>query len=181
MAKPDTNETYKVPEAYSSMTIHHLYGLSVADTELTTRQYLESRHFALLADLSSSGIESDDIEEAVNSGEVLATHWPEKVPKTDFFWVEDEESIKELDRLATLAVQYCYGLDEHQPVGGNFMTVGAEIGSQQLALTGLIYAREKGKLREISELSDETAGTGPLYVVKDSFSARMFEMVFPES
>ncbi len=171
---------YQIPESFANMTIHYLYGLTEAIEGQITDSYLTENGFALLADLMASGISKEDIEGAVNSGSVRVAHWPNREPMTDFFWKDDEASIIKLTKLADQAVQFCYGRDEHQPIGGNFATVGAEMGSQQLAIAGLIYAREQGRLREMPELSDNDAGTGPLYIVRGSFSSKMFDQLMPE-
>jgi|SRR3989344_3817736 len=172
----ELREPYRLPDEFTSMTIHHLYGISEQAEGETIDGYFAKNGFALIADLLEAGLSREEIEAAVNSGKILVGHWPKKEPKSDFFWVEDEPIKAKLAELADRAVELCYG-DEHQPVGGNFASVGAEIGSQQLAIAGLIYAREQGTLREIPEMDN---GAGPLYVVRDSFSGRMFEQVLPE-
>lgn len=180
MSEPISTSQYRVPESFASMTIHHLYGLTEVAGGQTTDGYLDEHYFALLADLTASGIPKEDIEESVNSRRVMVAHWPNKEPVTDLLWKNDKVAVAKLTELGSQAVRFCYGQDEHQPVGGNFSTVGAEMGSQQLAIAGLIYAREQGLLKEMSELSDPNASTGPLYVVRDSFSGKMFEQLFPE-
>lgn len=173
----EPKEHYRLPERFASMTIHHLYGISEQKPDETVDSYFAHNGFALIADLLASGLSKEDIENAVNSGRVKVAHWPKKEPQTDLFWAEDEETIVKLTELADRVVELCYGQDEHQPVGGDFASVGAELGSQQLALAGLIYAREQGKLREFAEFDN---GAGPVYVVRDSFSGRMFEQILPE-
>lgn len=168
---------YKVPEQFSSMTIH--LGLFDEPSKFpSVDAYFDEKDFALAADLAVSGFEGEQIEEAVNGGRVAVAHWPEVQPKTDFFWSMSEKAREALTGLAAQAAELCYGQDEQAPAGGNFMTVGAEMGSQQMALAGLIYARAQGTLREIVELDN---GAGPLYVVRDSFSGKMFEKILPEA
>ena len=171
-------QPYRLPYQFSSMTTHHLYGITEPAVNETCKTYFAKYGFAFIADLLARGLDGQDIETAVNTGEVLAAHWPEKEPNTDFFWVESEEAKTVLSDLADQAVRFCYGQNEQQPIGGNFLTVGAEIGSQQLALAGVIYAREQGRLREIAELDN---GSGPLYTVRGSFSAKMFDVLIPEN
>lgn len=162
---------YKCPERPVSMTVRHMYGISEAGEQKTVLDYLNANGFALTADLMAQGFKPAEIEEAVNSGNVAAAHWPAKEPKTDLYWSKDEATLRRLDKMAEDAVRFCYGQTESQPAGGNFATVGGEMGSQQLALVGLTYAREQGKLREFSEFDN---GAGPLYVAKGGFSDKMF-------
>lgn len=176
-AKNAGTERYKVPESFASMTIHYLIGISEPGNHDSVLDYLTNNHFALTADLLYEGFSAADIEEEVNSGRLGAAHWPEKKPVTDFYWSKDEESLRRLDELAGEAVRFCYGKAADEPVGGNFASVGAEMGSQQIALAGLVYAREKGLLREIPGLE---SGAGPLYVAKGSFSDQMFSKLFPD-
>lgn len=172
----DGGAPYKTPEQFSSMTIH--LGLFDEPGKFpTVDAYFDEKNFALTADLAMSGFDATQIEEAVNGNRVEVAHWPEVEPKTDFYWSLSEKARDALTSLASQAVELCYGQDEQVPVGGNFMTVGVEMGSQQMALAGLIYARAQGTLREIVELDN---GTGPLYVVRDSFSGKMFEKLLPE-
>lgn len=170
-------EPYKLPERFASMTIHHLYGISEAVNGETVDGYMAKHGFALIADLLASGLSKEDIEGAVNSGSLSVAHWPAREPQTDFFWAEDEETKVKLTDLADKAVELCFGQDEYQPVGGTFVSVGAELGSQQLAIAALIYGREQGRLREFPEFDN---GAGPVYVVRDSYSGRMFEQLMPE-
>ena len=74
-------------------------------------------------------------------------------------------------------VELCFGQDEYQSVGGTFASVGGELDSQQLAIAELIYGREQGRLREFPEFDN---GAGPVYVVRDSFSGKIFEQLLPE-
>ena len=168
---------YKLPENVASMTTNHLYEISETGQQASVREYLQSHGFGLTADLLAQGFKPSDIEDAVNSGDVGVAHWPAREPKTDMYWAKDEATLKRLDELAGEAVRFCYGQDVYQPIGGNFATVGAEMGSQQRALVGLVYARESGRVREIPEIDN---GAGPLYVAKDSFSEKMFASMFPQ-
>ena len=179
MSEKQLSTPYKIPERPANMTIHHMYGITKPREGDTTVEFLNRHHFGLLGDLLVNGVSYEDIETAVNTSEVSAANWPEREPVTTLLWNHQEETKAELEQLAEQAVQGCYG-GEHDPLGGNFATVGALIGNQQLALAGLIYARDQGKLREITELSDPQMGTGPLYVVRDSFSAKMFDILIPE-
>jgi len=161
---------YKVPERVVSMTIHHLYGLSKPHEKENVREYLKEYGFALTADLIAQGFKASEIEEAVNSGDINVTHWPEKNPQTDFYWNKDKESLRKLEKLSKKTVEIC-----EIPIGGDFASVGAEIGSQQMALAGLIYAREQGKLRE----TEMSRGDGPIYFVKGGPSEELFSILFP--
>lgn len=168
---------YKLPEKIADMTVHHLYGLSKTGKYKTIDDYLKHYGYALAADLLLQGFKPSELEELVNSEKIGATNWPEQNSVTSLFWYKNEKTLRKLDELAAQVVQYCYGQDASQPIGGNFISIGAEIGNQQLALVGLIYARYQGKLREIPELDN---GGGPLYIVKGSFSDLMFGILFSE-
>ncbi len=169
-------EPHRVPEAYSSITIHHMYGISEPQEGGNVDAYFQEKEFAFIADLRAQGFTSQQIEESVNAIPLHHAPWPARERATEFFWVEGE-GFTRLAELADTAVRLCFGQDEKAPMGGNFATVGAEIGSQQLAIAGLIYGREKGILREI-RLGANSAG--PLYVVRDSFAGRMLETMVPE-
>ncbi len=169
------SDTYEVPEKFVSATIHFLYGLSERETRSLVG-YMREKKFALTADLMASGFSPTQIEEAVNSGLLKAVPWPRNQRKTDFYWLNDRSAEQELQRLADEAVKYCSGEDPtnpqgSDPIGGDFASVGAKIGSQQLALPGLIYAREQGRLVEFEELD---RGAGPIYMSSQSPLARIF-------
>ena len=83
---------------------------------------------------------------------LIFLYWPNKNPKTDFYWARDEKFLKKLEELAEKATKFCYGKNMNEPIGGDFISVGVEMGSQQYALAGLIYARELGKIKEIAEM-----------------------------
>lgn len=168
-------DPYKVPEEFSSMTIHHLYGIS-GRNHLPLMSWFARYHFALLADLKMSEFGNQEIEEAVGKDQLKVADWPKEKTLTNFFWVELGGADDELRQLGDKAVELCFGQDENQPVGGDFASVGAALGSQQLALAGLIYAREKGHLREI----DLDGPVGPLYVPRGSYSDKMFSILLPE-
>ena len=168
---------YKFPKAVNSMTIHHLYGINKRSGCKTVDDYVRTNDFCLAADLLAQEFSPSDIEKAVNSGVIEFAHWPEKTPSTEMFWSKDSKSVRKLDDLAKEAIKFCYGETENDPIGGNFATVGAEMGNQQMALAGLIYARVTKKVREISELDQ---GQGPLYVKKGSFSDKIFQELIPE-
>lgn len=163
---------YKVPQKFASMTVNHFYGLSETGKHADVMAYLKEYGFALTADLIVQGFKASDIEEAVNSGEVRAAHWPAAKPASDMYWAQDEKTLKRLEELADEAVRFCYGNDPDQPFGGDFASVGAEMGNQQTALVGLIYAREQGRLIEIPEFD---RGAGPLYIVKGNLFERMLK------
>jgi hypothetical protein len=175
MSNPASGTTYEFPERFADMTMH----LGFLDNKeyASVDDYLAEQNYALAADLASKGFTAEQIESAVNAGRVAVAMWPRVEPKTHFFWAETDKAKEALKELAARTVELCYGQDEQAPVGGNFISVGAEIGSQQVALAGLIYAREQGKLREIAEMDE---GAGPLYVVRDSFAGRMFDRLMPE-
>jgi len=162
---------YKLPERVASMTTR--FSRDVGEYK-TVAAYMNAHHFALTADLLTSGFKSSDIENAVNSGEIKVAHWPAKDPKTDFYWASDAESQRVLDEMAEEATRLCYGQNSNEPLGGNFRTVGVEMGSQQRGLVGLIYAREQGKVREV-DIDIMGDGCQPLYLAKGSFSDKLFE------
>jgi hypothetical protein len=170
--------TYHVPEKFVSATIHFLYGLSEPEPGVTMTSYMAEHKFALLADLVESGVPISAIETAVDQGRVHVTPWPKKVPRTDFFWVD--AGVPELETMADLAVRECYGATAEEPIGGTFASVGAVMGSQQAALAALIFAREQGRLREVLQMESPEMGTGPVYVVRGSFSDKMFQRIWPE-
>jgi len=166
--------SYVFPEEIATMTTR------MGDGEAfdSAQDYLAKHHFALAADFAITGLRREDIQTAVREEQIKAAPWPLKERVTDFFWGIDDPSVEKLEGLATKAIAACYGQDEQQPIGGNVMSVGGEMGSQQLALAGLVYAREHGDLREI--MLPEADALGVMYVVRDSFSGRMFEKVIPE-
>lgn len=170
-------EPYKLPEKISNMTIHHLYGIDKPVESETVAGFFLRHGFGLVADVLMSGAKPEDLEAAVNDGTISVAHWPEKEPITDLLWDGSEITTKRLEELADKAVELCYGQDGSQPMGGDFATVGAEIGSQQLAIVGLIYARHQGRLREIPELGNFA---GPKYVKRGSFSEQFLNKMFPE-
>lgn len=168
-------QAYKVPEKFSSMTIHHLYGIT-GRNHLPLMSWFARYRFALLADLKMSEFSNQEIETAVSQDQLKVANWPKEKPLTNFFWIELDGADDQLQGLGNKAVELCFGQTENQPVGGDFASVGATIGSQQLAIAGLIYAREHGKLREIN--LDGPAG--PLYVARGSYSDKMFSILLPE-
>lgn len=135
------------------------------------KSIVRTNKFAFTADLVASRFTATQIEEAVNSGLLRATSFPRTKRATDFYWLNDESAEQELQKLADEAVQYCGGIDLNDSVGGDFAGVGVQMGSQQMALAGLIYAREQGRLIEVEELD---RGTGPLYVNSKSPLAKVF-------
>jgi hypothetical protein len=170
-------EGYRLPEEISDMTVHFMYGLSGKTGHTSVEDYLAESKFALAADLLAEGFKPSDIEAAVNSGSIGYANWPAKEPKTALYWNKGADTTSELEGMASQACALCYGRTQYEPVGGNFASVGAEMGSQQLALAALIYAREKGLVREIAELDN---GCGPMYIARGTFSDRMFSMFMPE-
>lgn len=167
---------YHFPEQFASMTIQlHLASEATAYPDADT--YLADKSYALAADFVAAGLTGPQVEEAVNEERIRAAAWPLSEAVTHFFWAETEKARETLGTLAAQAVEFCYGRDEAGPIGGNFASVGASMGSQQLALAGLIYAREQGTLREIGGLESPA---GPLYIVRNSFSGQIFETLIPE-
>jgi len=156
-------EPYQLPEYFVSMTIHHLYGIGEAVSDETVDGYMAKHGYTLMTDLLVSGLSKEDIESCGKLRYPSVAHWPAKEPQTDFFWSENEETKTKLTELADKAVGLCFGQDEHQPVGGTFASVCGELGSQQLAIVGLIYGREQGRLQEFPEFDN---GAGPVYVVR---------------
>lgn len=170
--------TYTVPDKFANMTINRSALVEPADYT-TTREYFHDFNYALMADLMLSGLSGEQIERAVSSGEVNVAHWPDiERPTTDFFWPETETAKEALASLADIAVDLCFGCTADEPIGGNFVTVGAQMGSQQLALSGLIYARVQNRVREVNEVSGPA---GPLYIARGTFSEKMFEVMIPEA
>jgi hypothetical protein len=166
---------YKVPERVVSMTTR----FGNAGEYESVAAYMEANHFALTADLLTAGFKPSDIEKAVDSGKVKAAHWPAKDSKTDFYWATDAESQRVLEEMAGEATRLCHGQGPNDPVGGNFRTVGGEMGSQQRGLAALIYAREQDKVREIDvDLIGD--GCQPLYVAKGGYSDQMIGALFTD-
>lgn len=180
MANRDTTDLglpqpYKLPEEFAHITIGETY--DTVDTAVSgVSEYFEQADAALIADLLRAGITPAQIEAAVNEGEVKATPWPQWGRYTDFFWTEDDEATNRLEAWADWATTFCYGQDEHEPPGGNVLTVGREIGSQQIALAGLVVAREQKKVWELPAELASPEGQ-PLYVPTGSFSERMFKII----
>lgn len=177
MATEQGTSRYIFPERFALMTTRIGDGEEIESAQ----DYLANHHFALAADFAGTGLRGSDIEDAVNGGQIKAAPWPLNLRETDFFWGLSDESTEKLDTLAQQAVAACYGQTPEEPFGGNIMTVGGEMGSQQLALAGLVYARERGDLREI-EPTEETGGTAMncLYIVRDSYAGRTFAQILPE-
>ncbi len=170
-------EPYSFPMPLSDMTIHHAYGFTEPGDGTVAGAFSELG-FGFVQDLLQMGRSREEVAEMINKGKLDFAHWPERKPVTDLVWDERPGTAKALDKLANVAVGFCYGQDENQAVGGNFATVGAEMGSQQFGLVGLIYARHKGRLREVPELGQPA--TGPLYIVRHSFSEKMVKIMLPE-
>jgi hypothetical protein len=168
---------YKLPEQVSNMTLNYMYSISDNSGCGSIDEYLKQNGFALAADLLAEGFKPSEIEAAVNSGSIGYANWPAKKPDTALFWHKDAETISTLEGMASKATSLCYGRTQDEPIGGNFASVGAEMDSQQLALAALIYAREKGMLREIPEFDN---GCGPLYVARGTFSDKMLSALLPE-
>jgi hypothetical protein len=163
-------DAYKVPEKIVSATIHFLYGISEKGSK-NLLEFMTEKKFALTADLLQYGFTPQQIEEAVNSSRLKVVPWPKNQRKTDFYWLNDISALAELEKLAADATKFCYGQDKsNKPIGGDLASVGAEMGSQQLAIVGLIYAREQGR---VVELEDFDRGAGPLYVNSDSVFAKV--------
>ena len=172
---------YHFPKQVTSMTIHE----GLARYELTEKpsssmgdlceKYLQERGYALAADLLSIGCKPRDIERAVNAGKIHVTGWPQKETLTHFYWDLASLCLPELESLAQEAKKFCYGRTAEEPIGGNFITVGGEMGSQQRALAGLIYAREHGLVKEYGEFG--SPDTGPFYITVGSFSEKLFTLI----
>ncbi len=159
---------YTLPEKISSMTLHHIYGTDREYMDLN--DYMEKYEYVLLYDLIAQRYNPDEIVSAVTSGELKAAPWPKQKRHTDLIWHLSIEAVNNLRFLAEEAVEYCYGMKADEPIGGDIMSVGAEMGSQQRALVGLIYAREQGQL---IELEDFDRGAGPLYINAKSPFAKL--------
>jgi len=158
-------EPYKVPEKVASATVHFMYGLSEKGDNASVEGYLSEHKYGLTADLLQEGFTTEQIEEAVNSGKVKVTP-AFKNRVSDLFWVEEHE--KELDQLAAQMEQECGGdgTDMNVPAMGDVASVGATLGSQQIAMVALIYAAHKGIVTETD--IDRGIGVGPLFISKKS-------------
>ncbi len=163
---------YKFPERIMPIFLNGL----MSDRQFRSpAEYMLEYECALAGDFVTNGFLPEEVEAAVVRNGINVAGFPAENSVTDLFWVEGESLVR-IKELATRAVESCYG-DELNSVGGTLWTVGFEMGDQQSALAGLVYAREQGILREIPELAD---GMSPLYVVRDSFSGGMFAELFPE-
>lgn len=178
MAVETDPSTYKVPEKFATMTTSaNLSG----ETYESVEEYFSKNHYALLADLIGTRLPNESIENAVHTGIIKAAPWPLEERITDLLWSKEQESTTKLDQLAARAIEACYGKTAQEPIAGNIMSVGAEMDSQQLALVGLVYARARGDLREITPPEDSDADLmQTMYVVRDSVSGRMFDKLMPE-
>ncbi|OGD95536.1 hypothetical protein A3A48_00770 [Candidatus Curtissbacteria bacterium RIFCSPLOWO2_01_FULL_37_9] len=161
---------YKVPERIASATIYFLYGLSEKGSNSSVEDYLKERKFALTADLVQEGFTQEQIESAVNNGNVkVAPVFKKRV--TDFYWLPESE--EELDQLAARVERECGGdgTDMNVPAMGDVASVGAVLESQQLAMAALVYANHKGIVAE-TEI-DRGIGVGPLFISKKNPMANL--------
>lgn len=171
-------EKYHLPESFVATAVHHRNGTTGPLAVETIETFFTGYCFALIEHLLNRGLSRVAIESAVDSKRIRLAPWPNKAPKTALCWSEDEETNAILTDFADKAVDLCYGRDEYQPIGGTLASVRAEFNDRELALVGLIYAREQGRLRELE--FPELGKGGPIYIVRDSFSGRMFEKILPE-
>lgn len=157
---------YKVPEKIASATIHFLYGISERGKFKSVNDYLKVNKYALTADLIQEGFKPEQIEEAVNSGSVkVAPVFNKRI--SDFYWTTEAE--KELDELSVKIQYQCGGdgSDGNAPVGGgDIVSIGGLLGSQQMALAGIAYAASKGLVLETD--IDRGMSVGNMFVSKDS-------------
>lgn len=156
---------YKVPKKIASATIHFLYGISERGKFKSVNDYLKANKYALTADLIQEGFKPEQIEEAVNNGSVkVAPVFKKRI--SDFYWTPEAE--KELDELSAKIQYQCGGdgSDGNAPVGGDIVSIGGLLGSQQMALAGIAYAASKGLVLETD--IDRGMGVGNMFVSKDS-------------
>lgn len=156
---------YKVPEKVVSATIHFLYGISERGKFKSVNDYLRANKYALTADLIQEGFKPEQIEEAVNSGSVkVAPVFNKRI--SDLYWTAEVE--KELDELSVKVQNQCGGdgSDGNAPVGGDIVSIGGLLGSQQMALAGIAYAASRGLVLETD--IDRGVGVGNMFVSKDS-------------
>ncbi len=155
------NENYTVPEKFASATVHFTYRLAKPSQPESVEAYLKEKKFALLADLRAEGLSKEQIEAAVRSGSVkVAPVFSKRI--TDLFWLQESES--ELEKLAQQAQELCGGdgKNPNAPIGGDIVSVGGELESQQLALVALAYAAHKGLVKETGV--DRGLGVGPIFL-----------------
>lgn len=155
--KEATKIKYKVPKKCSSATVHFDHSKMYR----TVQEYLIDKNYALLCDLLRQGFNSRHIEKSVKAKRISVAHWPKEESLTDVFWSNDKSSLKKLEELASKAVKSCSkdnvsnsvyfeGLKlRSRYILTDLISFGEVVGSQQLALVGLTYAREQGKLLEI--------------------------------
>lgn len=158
-------QPYKVPEKIASATIHFLYGISEREKFASVDDYLAANKYALTADLIEEGFKPEQIEEAVNSGSIkVAPVFNKRI--SDFYWTTEAE--KELDELSVKVQFQCggNGSDGDAPVGGDIVSIGGVLGSQQMALAGIAYAANKGLVLETD--IDRGMGVGNMFISKDS-------------
>ncbi|OGD87632.1 hypothetical protein A2870_03080 [Candidatus Curtissbacteria bacterium RIFCSPHIGHO2_01_FULL_41_11] len=156
-------QPYKVPERIASATIHFMYGISEKGDYRTIAEYMIDKKFCLTADLIQEGFTSDQIEDAVNDGGVkVAPVFKKRI--SDLYWTE--ETAYELDKMAVRVERECGGdgTDLNVPAMGDVMSVGAALGSQQLAIAALAYAAHKGLIGETG--IDRGMGVGNLFINK---------------
>ncbi len=180
MISPDkveqTREPYQLPERFASATIHFGYGISEPTRPASVHAYLEERRYALIADLIAEGLTSQQIEEAVNNGQVK-TAPVFKSRTTDLFWIPEAEGGLEELAAAAYANAGGDGSDPNAPVGADIVSLGGTLESQQLALVALSYAAHKGMVIETD--IDRGMGVGNLFVSKDGPLARMLGLTEP--
>lgn len=177
MAATGETDPYSLVEPFSSLKIKFAFNANTAVREgESVPDWFDRNHYALIADLV--GFKKEEIEEAVNEGGINAVPWPRKERKTDFLWAEDEKSTEELTAMANRAVDLCNARSTAGITGaGDVFSIAPGMGDQQLALAGLIYARELDLLREIPEIDTPI---GPLYVVRGSEAEGFISRAYPE-
>lgn len=156
---------YKVPERIVSATIHFLYGFSERGKFASVNDYLKVNKYALTADLIQEGFQPEQIEEAVNGGSMkVAPVFENRI--SDFYWTSEAE--KELDELSAKIQFQCGGdgTDGNAPIMGDIVSIGAALGSQQIAMAGIAYAASKGLVLEVE--MDRGMGVGNMFVSKDN-------------
>lgn len=162
---------YKMPEKIAYATIHYLYGFSTPSHPESVEAYLREKKYALAADLLVEGLSPEQIEEAVNSGQVrVAPVFNSRT--TDLYWLPEAEGGLEELAAAAQANSGGNGSDPNAPAFGDVVSIGGVLESQQLALAALAYGAHRGLVLETT--IDRGIGVGPLFISKDSPLAALF-------
>lgn len=163
---------YKLPEKFADATVHFLYGLSEPTKPGSVLGYLrlQDKKYAFIADLIAEGLTPEQIEQAVNSGDVkTAPVFNSRV--TDLFWDPEAEGVLEELAVAAQANAGGDGTDPNAPIRADVVSLGGFFESQQIALVALAFAAHRGLVIETD--IDRGMGVGNMFVSKDSPLARI--------